>query len=62
MSWLSAILIHQLEKELIAMEPEIAHFMLGELETIIDHIGTWIDKKGHYAAAVDPKNPDEGDL
>lgn len=62
MSWLSSVLIHQLEKELIAMEPEIAHFMIEQIQKVGSHVLDWVDKKGYHAASIDPKSKDEGEL
>lgn len=45
MSLLSAIIIPQLEKELIAMEPAIAQFMLKQFKAAGADVMDWIEKK-----------------
>ncbi len=59
MSWISSVLVAQLERELIAMEPEIAHYILEQVQEIGSHIMTWIDKKGYHAASADPRHAEE---
>lgn len=53
MSLLSAIILPKLEKELIALEPVIASFVLKELQTIAETVITWIESKGKDAANKD---------
>jgi hypothetical protein len=52
MSLLSKIILPKLEKELIALEPEIAHFILQEIMALLQLLIEWIQTKGHHAASV----------
>lgn len=50
MSLLSAILLPALEKQLIALEPMIATFVVNELKTLTETVAQWIEDKAHHAA------------
>lgn len=45
MSLLSSILLPKLEKELIAMEPEMAQFILKQLQSVGGDILKWVEDK-----------------
>lgn len=55
MSLLSSIILPKLEKELIALEPVIASFVLKELQSAAEIVITWIESKGKDAANKDSK-------
>lgn len=44
MSLLGALILPQLEKELIALEPEIAQFLLEQAHVVGSEILDWIEK------------------
>ena len=50
MSLLSSIILPKLEKELIALEPVIASFVLKELQSAAEILIDWIESKGHQLA------------
>jgi hypothetical protein len=45
MSLLSAIILPKLEKELVYLEPEIAQFLLGQLQSIGAELLAWVEEK-----------------
>jgi hypothetical protein len=45
MSLLSSVILPKLEKELIAMEPEIAQFILIQAKSVGAELLAWIEKK-----------------
>ncbi len=45
MSLLSAIILPKLEKELVALEPEIVQFVLSQLQSIGADLMAWVEKK-----------------
>ena len=45
MSLLSAIILPKLERELVAMEPEIAEFLLRQLKMVASELIEWVEKK-----------------
>jgi len=47
MSLLSSIVLPRLEKELIALEPEIAQFLLSQLKTLAADVMAWLETKAH---------------
>ena len=55
MSLLSAIILPKLEKELIALEPEIASFLLSQLQSVGEEVLAWIESKGKAAALQPPQ-------
>lgn len=50
MSLLSAIILPALEKQLIALEPMIATFVVNELKAVTETVAKWIEEKAHSAA------------
>ena len=52
MSLLSALILPQLEKELIALEPEIAQFLLGQAQVVGSEILDWVEKKIKIAPTI----------
>jgi hypothetical protein len=56
MSLFSSIILPHLEKKLIALEPEIAHFVLDELEDLGEHLFEWIRSKARHAADKVPES------
>jgi hypothetical protein len=59
MSLFSSIILPHLEKKLIALEPEIAHFILDELEDLGQSLFDWIGNKARRAADKEPMMPHE---
>ena len=47
MSLLSSIILPKLEKELVALEPQIAQFVLGQLKAVAVDVLHWIEQKAH---------------
>lgn len=47
MSLLSSLILPHLEKELLALEPEIASFVLKQLKVVATDVITWIESKAH---------------
>lgn len=45
MSLLSSIILPKLEKELVAIEPEITKFLLGQLHSLATEVITWAENK-----------------
>lgn len=45
MSLLSSILLPRLEKELIALEPDIAEFLIKQLKNLAEEVIEWSEKK-----------------
>lgn len=45
MSLLSAILLPQLEKQLVSLEPEIAAFFIGQAKSVGAELIAWAEKK-----------------
>lgn len=45
MSLLSSILLPQIEKELLALEPDIAQFIVAQLKNMSADIVVWAEKK-----------------
>jgi len=45
MSLLSSIILPKLEKELVALEPEIAALVLSQLKSIGSDLLTWVEQK-----------------
>lgn len=60
MSLLSSIILPILEKELIALEPSIAQFVINQLEAVGSEVMAWIESKGKPAAKAKPNNSDWG--
>lgn len=54
MSLLSSIILPQLEKEIIALEPQIGQFVLAQLKSVTADIMHWIETKGEAAALAKP--------
>jgi len=50
MSLLSSIILPALEKQLLALEPQAAAFVISELESIGAAVAAWIEAKGKPAA------------
>lgn len=55
MSLLSALILPKLEKELIALEPQIASFVVTQLEILGKDLLSWIDSKAKDAALKEPE-------
>lgn len=55
MSLLSSIILPKLEKELISLEPEIANFIISQIETVGKEILDWVNSKGKEAASFSSK-------
>jgi len=53
MSLLSAIILPKLEKELIALEPEIAQFLLGQVQSIGAELLAWVEEKLKVAPQIE---------
>ncbi len=47
MSLLSSIILPKLEKELIALEPEIAQFLINQLKILGTEVALWAENKLH---------------
>lgn len=47
MSLFSAIILPKLEKEIMAMEPEIAQFLLNQLKNLGAEVVMWAESKIH---------------
>jgi hypothetical protein len=47
MSLLSAIILPKLEKELIALQPEIAAFSINQLKALASEVIEWAEKKSN---------------
>ncbi len=45
MSLFSAIILPQLEKELLSLEPQIATFLLGQLKKVSGEVVEWAESK-----------------
>lgn len=45
MSLLSSLILPHLEKELVALEPEIAAFVLKQLKVVASDVIAWIESK-----------------
>jgi len=45
MSLLSSVILPHLEKELIALEPQLSNFVLGQIKLVSSEIIDWVDKK-----------------
>lgn len=45
MSLFSSIILPRLQKELIALEPEIARFIVGQLKSMSAELVIWAEKK-----------------
>jgi len=45
MSLISALLLPQLEKELVNLEPQIAQFLLGQLKNVAADVIDWAEIK-----------------
>ena len=54
MSLLSSIILPRLEKELIALEPQAAQFIVNQLMNVGMEVMQWLDSKGKSAAEQIP--------
>lgn len=45
MSLLSAVILPIIEKELLALEPEMAQFVIGQLKIFASEVVEWAEKK-----------------
>lgn len=56
MSLFSSVILPHIEKELIALEPEIAKFFLGQIKSVSVDILNWVEKKtNNHQEAPAPK-------
>lgn len=59
MSLLSAIILPRLEKEFIALEPEIAQFLLSQVKVLAADVITWAEGKVNIDLNGDGKIADK---
>lgn len=59
MSLLSALILPRLEKEFIALEPEIAQFLLSQVKVLAADVITWAEGKVNIDLNGDGKIADK---
>lgn len=55
MSLFTSVVLPMFEKELIALEPEIASFLVAEIEKVFKVLLNWIELKAKPAALKEPE-------
>lgn len=60
MSLLSAIILPKIEKELIALEPQIASFVVMQISNVVEEVAHWIEHKAKPAALSQPQETQNG--
>ena len=61
MSLLTSLILSQLEKEIVALEPEIARFLVGQIKSSAADVIEWAERKLNVDIDGDGKIGIEGD-